>query len=353
MKLQNFVALGVFFISCSLSYAADGILVALPDEVPVPMANPMTPAKIELGKQLYFDTRLSKNGKVSCNTCHNVMKGGDDNLPVSNGINNKHGGRSAPTVWNSAYLSVQFWDGRAPSLEEQAKGPMLNPVEMGMGSHDEVMSRLKKIPGYQKEFKAIFGTAAGDASVDPVTFMTIDHAVQAIAAYERTLVTPNSPFDRYIKGDQKALTPAALNGYKLVQTVGCIACHNGPNFAGPKLPEGTGFYQKFPTFPGTEYEKKYHLADDMGRYEVTKSEVDRHMWRVPTWRNIALTAPYFHNGSVKTLDEAVRVMAKVQLNKELLASEVHDIVAFLQSLNGVRPKQTKPELPKGSKETLF
>lgn len=351
MKLQKLVILGAFLLSCSMSDAADGILVALPDQVPVPANNPMTPAKIELGKKLYFDTRLSKNGKVSCNTCHNVMKGGDDNLPVSNGINNKHGGRSAPTVWNSAYLSVQFWDGRAPSLEEQAKGPMLNPVEMGMSSHDEVMTRLKKIPGYQKMFKEVFGN--GDASVDPTIFMTIDHAVQAIAAYERTLVTPNSPFDRFIKGDQKALSASAQNGYKLVQTVGCVACHNGPNFAGPKLPEGTGFYQKFPTFPGTEYEKKYHLADDMGRFEVTKSEADRHLWRVPTWRNVALTAPYFHNGSVKTLDEAVRVMAKVQLNKELQPTEVGDIVAFLQSLTGVRPKQTKPELPKGTKDTLF
>jgi cytochrome c peroxidase len=349
MKLKNLVVLGVLLIS-SLA-CADGILVALPDEVPVPANNPITPAKVELGKKLYFDPRLSKNGKISCNSCHNVMKGGEDNSPTSTGINGKHGGRSAPTVWNSAFLSVQFWDGRASSLEEQAKGPMLNPVEMGMGSHDEVMTRLKKIPGYQKMFKNVFGS--GDATADPTSVMTIDNAVRAIAAYERTLVTRNSPFDRFIKGDQTALTPAAKNGYQLVQTVGCVACHNGPNFAGPKLPEGTGFYQKFPTFPGTTYETKYHLADDMGRYEVTRNEADRHMWRVPTWRNIALTAPYFHNGSVKTLDEAVRVMAKVQLNKELQPGEVHDIVAFLQSLTGERPKQTKPELPKGSKDTIF
>jgi cytochrome c peroxidase len=338
--------ISLLFIIASLSgsfASADGLLIPLPANPPIPAENPMTPAKIDLGKKLYFDPRLSKTGKVSCNTCHNVMKGGDDNLPVSTGIDGHHGSRSAPTVWNSAYLSVQFWDGRAASLEEQAKGPMINPVEMGMGSHDFVIARLKKIPGYEKLFKEVFGDNA----------ITIDHAAQAIATYERTLVTPNSKFDQFIKGDQKALSPSAKKGYQLIQTVGCVACHNGPNFAGPALPQGTGFFQKFPTFPGTDFEKKYHLADDNGRFEVTKNEIDRHMWRVPTWRNVELTAPYFHNGSVKTLDEAVRVMAKVQLNKDLKDDEVKDIVSFLKSLTGERPKQTKPVLPKGSSETIF
>jgi cytochrome c peroxidase len=323
---------------------ADGLLVALPEAPPIPVGNSMSPAKIELGKKLYFDPRLSRNGTVSCNSCHNVMKGGEDNSPVSTGIEGKKGGRSAPTVWNAAYMSVQFWDGRAPSLEEQAKGPMVNPVEMGMKDHDAVVTRLKKIPGYQAAFVEVYG------SENPVT---IDHAAQAIAAYERTLVTPNSAFDRFIKGDQKALSPAAKRGYQLVQTVGCVSCHNGPNFSGPAMAEGKGFFMKFPTFPGSKYENKYHLTDDLGRYNVTKNDADKHMWRVPTWRNIALTAPYFHNGSVKKLDEAVRVMAKVQLNKELKDGEVKDVVAFLKSLTGERPKQTKPELPKGTKDTIF
>ena len=309
---------------------------ALPEQPPIPTNNLMSPEKVHLGRLLYFDPRLSSTNKVSCNSCHNVMKGGVDNLPVSKGIDGKTGNRSAPTVWNAAFLSAQFWDGRAASLEDQAKGPLINPVEMGMKDHQAVVNRLSGIKGYQKLFDAAFGDQK------PIT---IDRVAQAIAAYERTLLTPNSPFDLYLKGNKKALSPAATRGYKLVQEVGCVTCHNGPNFAGPTLPAGQGFYMKFPTFPGSEYEKKYHLADDLGRYEVTKKDSDKNFWRVPTWRNIALTAPYFHNGAVKTLDEAVRVMAKTQLNKTLTDNEAKDIVAFLNSLTGKRPKQTVPHLP--------
>lgn len=148
-----------------------------------------------------------------------------------------------------------------------------------------------------------------------------------------------------MKGDKKAMDLEAIRGMKLVQTIGCTACHQGANFAGPKMPLGTGFYMKFPTFPGSKYDKEYGLTKDLGRYEVTKKEQDKHMFRVPTWRNVALTAPYFHNGSVRTLDEAVRVMAKTQLNKELKPEEVKAIVAFLDSLTGQFPKQTLPRLP--------
>ncbi|HEY9854156.1 MAG TPA: cytochrome-c peroxidase, partial [Stenomitos sp.] len=196
----------------------------LPDKPPVPRDNPMSAAKVELGKQLYFDARLSSTGTVSCNSCHNVMKGGEDNRSTSLGVNGKTGDRSAPTVWNAAFMSAQFWDGRAKNLEEQAKGPMVNPVEMGNPNHDAVVKRLKQIPGYTRQFKTVFGGS------DP---LTIDNVAKAIAAYERTLVTANSPFDRYVKGDQKALTPAALRGMDLVQKVGCTSCHTGPNFAGP------------------------------------------------------------------------------------------------------------------------
>ncbi len=298
---------------------------ALPDKPPIPEGNPQSPAKIELGKQLYFDTRLSRTGTISCNSCHDVMKGGVDNQQFSTGVDGQKGGRNSPTVWNAAFHSVQFWDGRAPSLEEQAKGPIVNPVEMGMANHDAVVAVVKKVPGYESQFKKVFG------GPDPVT---IDNIAKAIASYERTLITPKSKVDRYLKGDKNALNAQELRGMKLAETVGCVTCHSGPNFAGPALPEGTGFYQKFPMFPGSEYEKKYGFTKDAGRFEATKEERDRGFFRVPTWRNVALTGPYFHNGSVEKLDEAVRVMAKTQLNKTLPEPQVQDIVAFLTALNG-------------------
>jgi len=328
----NYRMLGILLMLMPLSSQA---FEALPDSPPVPKDNPMSAAKVTLGKQLFFDPRLSVDGTVSCNSCHNLMASGTDNRPNSVGVHGNHGGRSAPTVWNAAFLTTQFWDGRAPSLEEQAKGPILNPVEMGMPGKNDVLKRLNAIPGYVNEFKAVFG---GD---DPVTY---DNMAKAIAAFERTLLTPNSPFDRYQKGDKKAMSEQALKGMELVNSVGCTSCHNGVIFAGPQLPMGQGFFQKFPTFP-SKYEDMYKLKEDMGRYEATHDEADKHMWRVPTWRNVALTAPYFHNGSVKTLDEAVRVMAKTQLNKELKADQVDAIVAFLNSLTGEFPDITMPRLP--------
>jgi cytochrome c peroxidase len=313
---------------------------ALPEQPPIPADNPQSAAKIELGKQLYFDPRLSASGTVSCNSCHNVMASGTDNVRTSFGVEGKRGGRNAPTVWNAAYLSSQFWDGRAATLEDQAKGPILNPVEMAMPNEDAAVEVVRSIPGYVESFKAVFG---GD---NPVTY---DNIAKAIAAYERTLITPNSAFDRYMKGDKKALSPEAERGMKLVQDIGCTACHSGPAFAGPAtLATGEPFLQRFPIFTDNEYVSKYKLDADPGRFESTGKEADRHMWRVPTWRNVALTAPYFHNGSVDTLDEAVRVMAKTQLNLDLNENQVADIVAFLNSLTGEIPQQTMPILPMAS-----
>lgn len=309
---------------------------ALPARPNIPTDNPMSTAKIELGKQLFFDTRLSLDGTISCNSCHNLMTSGTDNRPVSIGVDGQKGGRSAPNVWNSAFMSVQFWDGRAASLEDQAKGPILNHVEMGMPSSAEAVQRIQSIPGYVKQFQAVFGEK------EPVTY---DNIAKAIAAYERTLLTPNSPFDRFIKGDKNALSAQAKRGMDLVEKTGCTTCHTGPNFAGPAMPPGTGFYQKFPAYTDNTYATQYNLMADAGRYEATKNEADQHMWRVPTWRNVALTAPYFHNGSVGTLEEAVRVMTKTQLDKTLSNEQVSDIVAFLNSLTGEFPKQTLPQLP--------
>lgn len=308
---------------------------ALPDNAPAPADNPTTPAKVELGKKLFFDPRVSVDGTVSCNSCHNVMEAGDDDRQTSVGVRGQRGGRSAPTVYNAAFLSVQFWDGRAASLEDQAKGPVTNPIEMGMKDHAVVITRIAAIPAYVDEFDKVFGKGG----------LTIDNFAKAVAAYERTLVTTESAYDRFVKGDDSALTEQQKKGMQTVLATGCTMCHSGRNFAGPDLAVGQGFYQKFPMIPGSDYEKKYDLTSDKGREEATKNAADRNMWRVPTWRNIALTAPYFHNGSVATLDEAVRVMAKTQLGKDLADADVADIVAFLGSLNGEFPSQDMPRLP--------
>ncbi|MFK7827982.1 MAG: cytochrome-c peroxidase [Oligoflexales bacterium] len=292
--------------------------------------------KVSLGKKLFFDPRLSQDGTVSCNSCHNLMGNGSDQRPNSVGVGGHHGDRKAPTVWNVAFMSSFFWDGRAKSLEEQAVGPITNPIEMAMPDAKAVEDRLKKIPGYVDQFAKVYKNKYS---------ITLANIGDAIAEFERTLLTPNSAFDHYLAGDKKALNESAKRGYELVQSVGCTSCHQGVNFSGPKLPDGTPFLMKFPTFSDTEYEKQYDLLADTGRHRVTKNSQDKHLWRVPTWRNIALLAPYLHNGSVKTLDEAVRVMAKTQLGKELKKQEVADIVSFLESLTGQKPKLEWPELP--------
>jgi cytochrome c peroxidase len=336
MKKYSKIIMMSLISTLALSAQAAQQWEALPDKPPIPADNPQTAAKVVLGKILFFDPRLSKTGTISCNSCHNVMSGGDDNRPNSVGIENQKGGRSAPTVWNSAFLSVQFWDGRAPTLEEQAKGPVTNPIEMGMSDWDAVVKRLQAVPGYAPLFKAAF---------DQENPINADNAVKAIAAYERTLLTPNAPYDRYVKGDKTALTDQQIKGMNTFAEIGCNSCHGGANFSGPDLSVGEGFFMKFPTFPGSEYDEKYQLTEDTGRFQVTEKETDKHMWRVPTLRNIVLTAPYFHNGAVPTLAEAVRVMAKVQLNKTVTEEQVTDIVAFLDGLTGEFPEQTFPRLP--------
>ncbi len=302
---------------------------ALPETAPAPADNPTTEAKVKLGRMLYHDPRLSSTGTVSCASCHNTMLGGEDNRPNSMGVNGQPGGRSAPTVWNSAFNTVQFWDGRAASLEEQAAGPVTNPIEMGMKSWDEVIARLNSIEGYQKAFKAAFD--GGEISKTTAT--------QAIAAYERTLITPNSAYDRYAKGDGSALTEQQVRGLNSVQELGCTGCHSGPAFNGPSA------YHKFPMFDNGYYEAKYHFKKDKGRAEVTGNKADENTWKVPTLRNVALTAPYFHNGSVATLPEAIKIMAKLQLNKELTDQQIADIEAFLNALTGKFPAQPMPRLP--------
>ncbi|MGB5104123.1 MAG: cytochrome c peroxidase [Steroidobacteraceae bacterium] len=322
------------FIAAGAAAAADWQ--PLPDVAPAPADNLTTPAKVELGKMLYFDTRMSSSGNVSCFSCHNVMEGGDDHRPTSIGVHGHFGGRNAPSVWNAAFLSSQFWDGRAATLEDQAKGPPANPIEMGMPNLDAVIGRIRNIPGYKPYFEKAFGT--GDV-------VTMDNAARAIAAYERTLITPNSAYDKYAKGDKKALTEQQARGLQAFADVGCTSCHQGPAFAGPPLPAGTAFLMKFPTFPDSPYVAKYDFLSDTGRESVTKAEADRNMWRVPGLRNLVYTAPYFHNGQIHSIGESVRIMASTQLNATLADAQVADIVSFLEALTGPFPTQEMPRLP--------
>ena len=340
------LAASIGFGGIAVAFAFGG---EFPSKVPIPANNPMTPQKISLGKQLFFDPRLSLTGDVSCETCHNVMGNGSDGLPLSFGVLGRvDTPRHAPSVFNAAFNTVQFWDGRADSLEAQAKGPILNHVEMGMPNAADVVKRLQEIPGYRDEFRKVFGDK------NPITF---DHVVQAIATYERTLVTPDSPYDRYVKGDKAALSSSAIEGMKTIRSFGCESCHAGPMFDNPGTPMGTGWFQKFPVQPHNpvcaKYVQEYHLMDDPGRFDVTHKPADMHVFKVPSWRNVALEAPYFQNGSVRTLQTAVRVMAACQLGLTVTNKQVSDIVSFLDSLTGKFPKETMPTLPQTPNTTVM
>ncbi|MHB1666628.1 cytochrome-c peroxidase [Thiomonas sp.] len=320
-----------------------------PSKVPVPADNPMTPQKIALGKQLYFDPRISLSGNVSCDSCHRVTSNGSDSLPLSFGVLGRVDvSRHAPTVFNAAFNTVQFWDGRAKSLEGQAKGPLLNPIEMGMPNGAAVVHRLEEIKGYSKEFVQVFGVK------DPMTF---EHVVQAISTYERTLVTPDSAYDRYVKGDKSAMSTSAVQGMRLVKSEGCVMCHSGAMFDNPGTPMGTGWYQKFPVYaknPACSSDmEKYDLMKDPGRFDVTHKVSDEHKFKVPSWRNVALEAPYFHNGSVQKLSDAIRIMAVCELNKSLTDGQVQSISAFMNSLTGKFPKETLPREPQTPGTTIM
>jgi len=296
---------------------------ALP-EVMAHESNPVTPEKVALGRILYYDTRLSTNDKIACNSCHLLDKYGVDNLPTSPGHDGTLGGRNSPTSYNAGVHVAQFWDGRAATLEDQAKGPILNPVEMGMASDADVIAKLKAIPGYAPLFAAAF---PGEA--DPITY---DNLAKAIGAFERGLVTP-SPFDAYLAGDASALTPEQKKGIDTFIVSGCTTCHMGVGVGGEQ-------FQKLGLVV------PYETAD-LGRYDVTKAEADKHVFKVPSLRNITETAPYFHDGKVASLDEAIRLMGKHQLGKDLTPEEIADITAFLGALRGPIPTDyiAKPEMP--------
>ncbi|WP_456377199.1 cytochrome-c peroxidase [Lutibacter sp.] len=283
--------------------------------------NPITEDKVLLGKKLYLDNRLSKDNTQSCNTCHNLETYGVDNLSTSPGNNGGFGTRNSPTVFNAALHISQFWDGREPDVEAQAGGPILNPVEMAMPSEKVVVERLSKIEEYNTLFAKVF-----PKDKNPITYKNIQ---KAIGAFERTLITP-SRFDNFIAGDLNALSTTEKEGLQLFISTGCIACHSGNVLGG-------NVYQKFGIFDDYwKYTKSKKI--DEGKFEVTKKESDKYVFKSPSLRNIEKTYPYFHDGSVTNLKEAVTIMAKVQLNKELSENELHSLVAFLNSLTGELPK---------------
>ncbi len=313
----------------------------LPVAPPIPADNRQTPEKIELGRLLYFDPRLSFTGVLNCNSCHNVFAGGDDDQRVSIGALGQPGHRNTPTVWNVAYQSVNYWDGRATSLEIAIAEHLFDPAVMAIPNAATVIGRLEAIAAYRGMFAAAYPRSRD---------MGYEQIVQALASYLRTLVTPNAPFDRYLRGDNSAMSVSAQRGYREFVDNGCAACHFWVNLSGPApglaLKMGEGFYERFPNHVGSRHDAKYELlSGDMGRYHVDDREEHRYLWRVPTLRNIALTAPYFHNGAVPTLDEAVRVMAETQFLHILDDRQVADIVEFLQHLTGEFPEQVTPELP--------
>lgn len=328
----------------------------LPAVAPAPADDPPTPEKVALGTRLFFDPALSRDGSLTCASCHDLERaGGADGRVTAAGIDGQVGGRNTPTVWNAAFQARLFWDGRARSLEEQALGPIANPIEMG-ADVDEVARRLAADPSWRAAFAAAYGP---EAAIEPATI------ARALAAFERTLITPDAPFDRFVAGDAGALTPQQIRGMALFESVGCIVCHAGPGFSRASLlaPEGgRAGLRRFPSL-ASPYAARYRLTDDLGAAKAGSAGI----WRIPSLRNVALTGPWFHNGSVDDLTEVVRIMATVQAGREVSAdgrvatriewdpdtrrltrrtpaglseAEVADIVAFLGALtsDGLREK---------------
>lgn len=293
----------IFVIVISTLHGAEPIL-------PIPQSIPYNKAKAALGEKLFFDPILSRDYSITCASCHDFTKGGADAQNVSTGIHHQKGSMNAPTVLNSAFNFTQFWNGRAKNLEEQALGPIHNPVEMGL-SPLEAALRLQSNPSYSNEFSKITGRST----------ITANDIASMIAEYEKTLITPNGKFDLYLRG-KTALSPKEMEGYQLFKTLGCVSCHNGVNVGGNS-------YQKMGAIIPIERKTK---IDD--RYALTHREQDKNVFKVPTLRNIALTAPYFHDGSAVTLHEAITKMSHHNLGIKLSKNEIDSLVIFLHTLTG-------------------
>lgn len=289
---------------------------------PIPLEIDLNSGKVELGEKLFSDTKLSQDNKISCATCHSLTLGGVDNLAHSVGIKNQVGGINAPTVFNSGYSFKQFWDGRAETLEDQVDGPTHAPGEMG-SSWKEIIEKISASPEYVSEFASLYQ--------DGITNQNIK---DAIATFERSLITPNARFDQYLRGNQEILTSEEKEGYRIFKTVGCASCHQGINVGG-------NLFQEFGVM-GNYFNDRGNIKEaDLGRYNITKKEYDRYVFKVPSLRNIELTFPYFHDGSTKTLEGAVEVMSKYQLGRKLSQEEIQYVVKFLKSLNGEYKRYSK------------
>lgn len=282
--------------------------------MPLPSVPDLPADKVALGRRLFFEPRLSSNDKIACASCHKLDQGGSDRQAVSVGIDGKKGQINAPTVFNSSLNFVQFWDGRAASLEEQAAGPVHNPLEMG-SNWSEVIGKLSQDDSYRQAFNRIYKQG--------ITGETI---VDAIATYERTLLTLNSPFDRYLQGDKNALSPLELAGLRRFLDYGCASCHQGAGLGG-------NMFQQFGVMDNY-FANRADSKADLGRFNVTGLESDRHVFKVPSLRNVEVTPPYFHDGSVASLEEAVVIMGRYQLGRDIDANDVKALTAFLRALTG-------------------
>ena len=283
---------------------------------PIPLAPPdLDQRKVVLGRKLFNELKLSHDNTIACASCHQLNRGGVDSRKYSLGIYGQLGSINAPTVYNSGYNFRQFWNGRAATLEQQIDGPVNNPVEMG-SSWTEVISKLKKDPSYSIKFSSIYS--------DGITAENIENA---IATFERSLITPNSRFDKFLRGDSKAITSKEFFGYQLFKSYGCISCHQGINIGG-------NLYEKLGIMLPYFKENGHLVVADMGRYVITKNIEDMHVFKVPGLRNIALTGPYLHDGSAPTLEDVVKIMGKYQLGLDLTNEDISEIVAFLRTLTG-------------------
>jgi cytochrome c peroxidase len=294
--------------------------------LPLPPVPRLPPDKVALGRALFFDPRLSHDNTIACATCHDLTTAGHDARRFSVGVGGAVGTVNAPSVFNAGLNFVQFWDGRAASLEEQAAGPVHNPVEMA-SNWNEVIAKLSADTDFGAKFRRVYPDGLTPTAI-----------VDAIATFERTLLTVNSPFDKYLRGDAGALDALAQEGYRQFRDLGCASCHQGVNIGG-------NMFQRFGVMsecPSTGSAGGETTKSDLGRYNVTGLEEDRRVFKVPSLRNVALTAPYFHNGSVASIDEAVIAMGRCQLGRELSAAEIRALVAFLNSLTGERPASAGP-----------
>lgn len=287
---------------------------------PIPDTLVLDARKVDLGRRLFHDKRLSRDDSIACASCHDLKLAGIDGKTVAVGVANQRGTVNSPTVLNSTFNFRQFWDGRAATLEEQAEGPVHNPIEMA-SNWKMVIGKLSRDAHYPEAFKAIWPDGIQAA-----------HIQSAIAEFERSLITPDSPFDRYLKGDALALAADARKGWDLFRNLGCIACHQGVNVGG-NMYATLGVLGDYFADRG-----RPKVRTDLGRFNVTGREEDRHVFKVPTLRNVARTAPYFHDGSIDTLEKAVDTMARYQLGRDLDAADRKALVAFLHALNGRLPK---------------